>query len=106
QPLPPPLLAHVGPRRLLLALDNCEHLLDACARLADALLRACPGVRVLATSRRPLGLAGEATWWVPPLAWPRRPRRRGPGPGRSPPAGGPLEYGAVRLFVERARDAR
>src|SRR5262249_2794668 len=44
------------PRRLLLVLDNCEHLLDACARLADALLRACPHLRVLATSREALGV--------------------------------------------------
>ena len=46
-------------------LDNCEHLLDACAALADALLRACPGVRILATSREPLGIAGETAWRVP-----------------------------------------
>ena len=50
------------PRRLLLVLDNCEHLVDACAALADALLEACPGVRLLATSREPLGVAGEAAW--------------------------------------------
>ena len=91
-------------RRLLLVLDNCEHLLDACAALAEALLKAGPGVRVLATSRRPLGLAGEATWWVPPLAWPAGPAGEVLAPEALPPPEALLEYGAVRLFVERARD--
>ena len=91
-------------RRLLLLLDNCEHLLDACARLTAALLRAGPGVRVLATSRRPLGLAGEAVWWVPPLAWPAGPAGEALAPEALPPPEALLEYGAVRLFVERARD--
>ena len=51
-------------------LDNCEHLLDACAGLVGALLEACPHLRVLATSREPLGVAGEQVWRVPPLALP------------------------------------
>ncbi|TJZ98908.1 ATP-binding protein [Actinacidiphila oryziradicis] len=59
-------------RRLLLVLDNCEHLQDACAVLAEAVLRACPGVRVLATSRHRLGAHGEHTFAVPPLALPDR----------------------------------
>ena len=84
-----------APRRLLLVLDNCEHLVDACARLADALLRACPRLRVLATSREALGVAGETAWRVPPA------RRAG-----GPPSPAPLErltqYEAVRLFVDRA----
>src|SRR5437660_449496 len=46
-------------RRLLLVLDNCEHLLDSCAQLVDALLRGCPELRILATSREPLGITGE-----------------------------------------------
>jgi non-specific serine/threonine protein kinase len=80
----------VGARTRLLVLDNCEHLIDACARLADDLLRACPGLRLLATSREPLGVAGEVIWRVPPL-----------GLGESGPD---LERAdAVRLFVERAR---
>ena len=91
-------------RRLLLVLDNCEHLLGACAALAQALLGAGPGVRVLATSRRPLGLAGEAVWWVPPLAWPAGPAGEELPPAALPPPGALLGYGAVRLFVERARD--
>jgi DNA-binding SARP family transcriptional activator len=57
-------------RRLLLVLDNCEHLLDACARLAAALLRACPDAVVLATSREPLRVGGEVTWRTPSLALP------------------------------------
>ena len=59
-------------RRLLLVLDNCEHLLDACARLVDGVLRACPALRVLATSREALGIAGETAWRVPSLALPDR----------------------------------
>ena len=55
---------------LLLVLDNCEHLLDACTDLADALLRGSPGLRVVATSREPLGIAGEVCYQVPPLAVP------------------------------------
>jgi predicted ATPase/DNA-binding CsgD family transcriptional regulator len=55
-------------RRLLLCLDNCEHLLEGAAAVAEALLRACPEVTVLATSREPLGVPGEVTWQVPPLA--------------------------------------
>jgi non-specific serine/threonine protein kinase len=82
------------PKRLLLVLDNCEHLLDACARLADAVLRACPHVQVLATSREPLGVGGEVTWRVPSLALPD---------GAYPPPVAQLtQCAAVRLFVDRA----
>jgi predicted ATPase len=65
-----PLLAvadAVADARVLLVLDNCEHLIDACSAAADALLRRCAGLRVLATSREPLGVAGETAWLVPPL---------------------------------------
>ena len=75
-------------------LDNCEHLVDAAARLADALLRAAPGLRVLATSREPLGIAGETVLAVPSLAAPEAGRRlRAAELARFPAAG---------LFVERA----
>jgi predicted ATPase/class 3 adenylate cyclase len=57
-------------RRALLVLDNCEHLVQACAELAEALLRTCPHVRVLAASREPLRVTGEVTWGVPPLVLP------------------------------------
>jgi predicted ATPase len=64
------LMAGLETRQLLLLLDNCEHLVEACACLADALLSACPGVRLLATSREPLRVEGEITWRVPSLAVP------------------------------------
>ena len=86
------------PRRLLLVLDNCEHLLDACATLAAGLLRVCPGLRLLATSREALGLAGETTWPVPPLALPDAQRR--------PPAAALTRVAAVALFLDRARAVR
>ncbi|MFI2367877.1 ATP-binding protein [Streptomyces sp. NPDC018833] len=61
------LLEHCSGRRMLLVLDNCEHLIGAAARLSDALLARCPGVRVLATSREPLGVPGETVHTVGPL---------------------------------------
>jgi len=81
-------------RQLLLVLDNCEHLLDACAVLADTLLRSCPGLRILATSRQPLGVAGERILPVPPLSVPAKGRRLSPE--------GLAQYEAVTLFVDRA----
>jgi non-specific serine/threonine protein kinase len=97
--------------RLLLVLDNCEHLSDACAMLADALLRACPDLRILATSREPLGLTGEVVWSVQPLMLPAGPpQSRGAQtrPGARAPVGVEtvLASEAGRLFVERARAAR
>jgi len=83
---------------LLLLLDNCEHLLDACARLADALLRSCSGVRILATSREALGIAGEAAYRVPSLSL--------PAPGAMMTAEGLALFDAIRLFTERAAAAR
>ncbi len=80
---------------LLLLLDNCEHLVEAAARLAETLLGACPGLRVLATSREALGAAGEAILQVPPLS--------GPAPGSRNTAEGLEGYESVRLFVQRAR---
>ena len=64
------LAAHLQTRNLLLVLDNCEHLGDAVARLTETLLGSCPRLRVLATSREPLGVRGEALWTVPPLSLP------------------------------------
>jgi len=87
------LVEDLSSKRVLLLLDNCEHLLDACARLVDLLLGSCPRIRVIATSRERLGVAGEVVWRVPPLAVPE-----------DAPATEELpEYGAVRLFLERAR---
>jgi predicted ATPase len=81
-------------KRLVLVLDNCEHLLDACARLAEALLRACAGLRILATSREALGIAGEVPYRVPSLAVPAA--------HDPPPVEALARYEAVRLFAERA----
>jgi non-specific serine/threonine protein kinase len=90
------LVAGIAHRRLLLLLDNCEHLIDACAELAEALLRACPHLRLLATSREALSCEGETVWRVPSLAL--------PGPRADPAA--VADSGAARLFVERAAAAR
>ena len=64
------LTEYVAGKRLLLVLDNCEHLLDACAVLAVTLVKACPGLRLLATSRQSLGVAGEVRMVVPPMSLP------------------------------------
>ncbi|MEB4212360.1 helix-turn-helix transcriptional regulator [Mycobacterium sp. 94-17] len=72
-------------RRMLVVLDNCEHLLDAVAELSTALLSACPGLTLLATSREPIGVDGEVIWRVPSLS---------------------VDGDAVELFVDRARRAR
>ena len=94
QPLLRALVAALAPRQLVLVLDNCEHLIGACARLVETLLSACPDVRILVTSREPLRVPGEIAWRVPPLAVPE--------PGTcSPEALGEVE--AVALFVDRAR---
>jgi len=79
-------------RELVLILDNCEHLVEASARLADQLLAECPRLRVLTTSREPLGITGEVLLVVPPLGQPEP---------TAPPAEA-LEYPAVRLFADRA----
>lgn len=85
-------------KRLLLVLDNCEHVGAACGQLATILLSACSAVRILASSRHALKVPGEALWRVPPLSMP------GPGASLSPEA--LLEYDAIRLFVERAAAVR
>ena len=90
------LAEHIGQRRKLLVLDNCEHLLSACAGLVAELLRACAGLRVLATSREPLRLEGEAVYQVPPLGL--------PDPGQVE-AGVLAASDAVTLFVQRAQAA-
>jgi predicted ATPase/DNA-binding SARP family transcriptional activator len=87
-------------RRLLMVLDNCEHLLAACADLVTAVLAGCPGVDVLATSREPLHTPGEYTYRVPSLAL--------PSPIRNDAAdlAELAETASVRLFVERAAQVR
>jgi predicted ATPase/DNA-binding CsgD family transcriptional regulator len=93
RPLADTLADAVRHREAVLALDNCEHLIQVCASLCQRLLASAPGLRILATSREPLRVAAETVWPVPPLAL--------------PPAGvtDPDEigrYDAVRLFAERA----
>src|SRR5262249_21264885 len=70
RPLAETLADHLKPKTLLLILDNCEHLLTACAQLAESLLRGCPQLRILASSREGLGIAGERTYRVPSLSLP------------------------------------
>ncbi|SMD24713.1 Predicted ATPase [Kibdelosporangium aridum] len=89
------LFGYLGDKQLLLVLDNCEHLVDTSAVLADALLGAAPGLRILATSRQALGTTSECLLEVPPfpmpdLGWATRPSK---------------SYAAVRLFAERAATA-
>jgi predicted ATPase len=88
------LTRELKPRRLLLVLDNCEHLIDACAQFSWALLQSCPGVTVLATSRQALGVAGEAVWHVAPFPV--------PAVAAATSAQAVAGNDAVRLFVERA----
>ncbi|MEU2005130.1 protein kinase [Rhodococcus sp. NPDC019627] len=94
RPLREVLLEQLAAQTLLLMLDNCEHVVDAAAELADNLLRMCPGLRILATSREPLGIGGEAVVRVPPLSV--------PDPERQPSLRALPKYDAVTLFVERA----
>ena len=113
RPLADTLADALRPRRLVLALDNCEHLIEACAEVAGRLLAGAPGLRVLITSREPLRIAAETVWQVPPLsvapAGPATLRYEAEASGYE--AGAPryeteaLRYEAVRLFGERAAAA-
>ncbi|HLJ61564.1 MAG TPA: tetratricopeptide repeat protein [bacterium] len=98
RPLIDTLVDHLRARRLLLILDNCEHLIAACAVVAEQLLRACRSLTVLATSREPLRIPGEIVWKVPSLSFPEH---------QPLPSSDTLtEYEAIRLFVDRATAAR
>jgi predicted ATPase/DNA-binding SARP family transcriptional activator len=107
---PPPaaerLASFVADKAMLVVLDNCEHLVAACAELAGRLLQAGPGMRILATSREVLGVPGEVVWPIPPLAVPEP-----TGDGAAAAAEADLtpealaSFDAVRLFVERAAAA-
>ena len=94
RPLRDTLIDFLDARHLLLVLDNCEHLVAACAQLADAVLHACPTVTILATSREALGVGGELTWRVPSLP--------APDAQHPPPLEHLTQYEAVRLFIDRA----
>jgi len=89
-------------RQVLLILDNCEHQVEACALLVEALLGACPGLTMLATSREALGIAGEMLYALPPLACPD-PHQLSSGRAIGSTIDRLSQYDAVRLFVERAR---
>ncbi|HJT04532.1 MAG TPA: adenylate/guanylate cyclase domain-containing protein [Pseudonocardiaceae bacterium] len=95
------LVAYLRARRALLILDNCEHLPGACAQLAEALLRGCPSLTVLATSRAPLGVPGETAWRVPSMSLPADARR-----AYREPVEVLWRSDAVRLFVDRATQVR
>jgi predicted ATPase/DNA-binding SARP family transcriptional activator len=82
-------------KHLLLIFDNCEHLIETCAKLADSLLHTCPNIILLASSREALGIEGEASFRVPPLSFPQA--------GIAPEE--LAQYEAIRLFVERAETA-
>ncbi len=86
------LLEALAFQSVLIVLDNCEHLIGTCAKTADAILRRCPGVHLLATSREPLGIGGETIYRVPSLSL--------PGPDDVAPG----SCNAVALFVQRARE--
>jgi non-specific serine/threonine protein kinase len=95
EPIADTLLAILEHKQILLVLDNCEHQIDTVANLAQRLLRACSGVRLLATSREPLGIQGEITWRVPSLALPNRLES----PDLEQVAASP----AVQLFIARTQ---
>ncbi|MDV6296966.1 protein kinase [Rhodococcus aetherivorans] len=97
RPMQEVLLEFLAPRQVLVVLDNCEHLIDAVADLADLLLRTCPRLRILATSREPLVLGGEAVLAVPPLTV--------PDPQQPPSMRTLPRYEAVKMFTERAAAA-
>lgn len=84
-------------KKMLILLDNCEHLIDACAQLAEQILRKAPNVRILASSREALDIAGEVTYRVPSLEIPDM--------DHLPPAESLSQYEAVKLFIDRAISA-
>ena len=99
RPLVETLVEALRPRQLLLVLDNCEHLVDACAHLCKRLLDDVPGLRVMATSREPLRVPAETVWRVQPLSVPPRQTADGAPEGLR-------GYEAISLFVERAAASR
>jgi predicted ATPase/class 3 adenylate cyclase len=94
RPLMTALQDHLQPKTILLLFDNCEHLLEACAQLADGLLHACSHLKILVSSREALGMAGEVSFRVPSLSLPDA--------QHLPSLERLTQYDSVRLFVERA----
>ncbi|HEU0294205.1 MAG TPA: adenylate/guanylate cyclase domain-containing protein [Anaerolineales bacterium] len=89
------LAKYIGSQSLLLILDNCEHLIEDCARLVETLIQSCPKLRVLASSREAFGIAGERPYHVPSLPF--------PDPKHLPSLGEIAAYESVQLFIERVR---
>jgi predicted ATPase/DNA-binding CsgD family transcriptional regulator len=104
QPLLESLLSFVRPKQLLLLLDNCEHLLEACAQLTQQILTQAPELRILATSREPLSLAGEKIYLLSGLPWPDFDQKTVIKGKIHQNLRELTTYDAVRLFVERARE--
>ena len=98
RPLVETLIAALRPRRLLLILDTCEHVVDGTAALVQQLLAGCPGLRVIATSREPLRVRGETVWRVPPLELPAA--------AADLSAAELAKHEAIRLFTDRAAAVR
>ena len=93
KPITTTLVEHLKDKRVLLLLDNCEHLLGACATLAESLVRQCPHLTILASSREALGIAGEQTYRVPSLSL--------PDPKETPTPASIASFEALQLFVDR-----
>lgn len=120
EPVTKSLVSWFRDKQILLVLDNCEHVLDASARLVDALVRSCPNTRVLVSSREALGISGEISFRVPSLSLPPWPPlssytyspspipidKAGYTAERSASAKSVGEYESVRLFIERAAAVR
>src|SRR5689334_15648591 len=92
------LIDHLRSKTILLLLDNCEHLVEACAQIAEILLRACPNLRILASSRESLGIEGEVTYRVPSLET--------PSPTALPSLDQLEKVDSIELFLERATTAK
>jgi predicted ATPase/class 3 adenylate cyclase len=97
QPLLETVAGVLRPKRVLLIMDNCEHLVDEAARVSSHLLHACPNLRILASSREGLGIEGESVLRVPSLSVPSE--------EETLDVQGAMQYGAVALFVDRAKAA-
>ena len=91
------LVEQIRSKKILIILDNCEHLVESCARLADLMLKSCPELKFITTSREALGIAGEVTFRVPPLEIPTLNVRQTPATLS--------HFAAVRLFIDRAVQA-
>ena len=93
------LTGYLGDQQVLVTLDNCEHVIEAATRVGDALVSRCANLTVLATSREALNIPGEVAWRVPPLSLPDS-------EAATPPLASLRQYDAVRLFIDRAKNAR